>query len=86
MTVKTLKKHYKKNFPEGHFFDKETLEYWGESINTMSISKNLVDFEGHKCYELVALQKSDYHNLNRYVWFYFDCETFAYIDCKLKKD
>ncbi len=77
LVIELIEKH-QKNHPESHFFDKETLEFFGETIRTMRVSRELVDFEGHKCYELTTLQQNSPF-INKHSTYYFDCETFENI-------
>ena len=77
MTVKELKKNYKEKNPNGKFFDKSWLIFFGESLRTMKVSRKIVDFQGHKCYELCTFQKNRLEQpFHKY---YFDCKTFEYI-------
>lgn len=75
-----LRDNYYAKHPDGHFFDPETLKFFGERWSDMKISHDLVeikDYRGnpHICYELVTKQrnapggtKTSYH--------YFDRDTF----------
>lgn len=52
---------YREKKPEGHFFDKETLKYFGESLSKMKVDNGLfehIDYRGekHQCYKLTTTQ------------------------------
>lgn len=70
--------YYQKN-PTGHYFDRETLKFFGESLSTMRLLKGkseITDVSGekHTCYVLSKLQKK--HPLGpRRVYAYFDEQT-----------
>ena len=80
ITVNQLINGYKQNRPDGHFFDDDTLKFFGERKSDMKVSRDLVkvkDYRGneHTCYELKTKQrkapggpKDSYH--------YFDTTTF----------
>ena len=75
---KLIEEYYKRN-PDGHFFDRETLQFFGEKKSDMWILKKpvTVDYWGekHRCYVLSTFQsKAPPGNQRKY--FYFDCETF----------
>lgn len=80
MTVNELICEYQNRFPDGHFFDKETLKFFGEKKSEMRVSRKLVtvtDYRGkkHSCYCLSTVQ----HNAPNgaiTVKHYFDTETF----------
>lgn len=85
-TVYGLINAYKKKHPGGHFFDKDTLAFFGEHVHEMRLLKRLAvveDYDGeHLCYVLSSLQrkapggpKTAHH--------YFDVETLEDIHDKL---
>lgn len=79
MTVYTLKDNYE-NATRGHFFDKETLKFFGESLSKMTVLKKTVNVETfsgeiHECYVLSKLGKS-YSGKPRRTYAYFDVKTF----------
>ena len=78
MKVQELVKNYKANNPNGYFFERKTLKFFGETLSTMKVSKELVEFQGKQCYELITYQKNSPFK-NKTGKFYFDCETFKYI-------
>ena len=71
---------YTTTHPHGHFFDRDTLKFFGESLSTMRLLKGTVKIkdisgEEHECYVLSSLQKT--HPLGaRRVYTYFDVNTF----------
>ena len=73
-----VSRYYEKN-PGGHFFDRETLKFFGESLSTMRLLKGTVKIkdicgEEHECYVLSRLQKK--HPLGpRRTYAYFDINT-----------
>lgn len=83
MTPYELKDKYYSHNPEGHYFDKETLRFFGESMKNMKVAKELVkinDYHGeeHFCYALSALQKN-HPDGEKWITHYFDNQTFDYI-------
>ena len=78
-SVYGLKEAYEAKYPNRHFFDKETLKFFGERMSEMRISKGtkvITDIDGNKieCYELSSLQRN--HPLGaRRVYHYFDVNT-----------
>ena len=42
MTVYELKARYLEKHPNGHFFDPETLKYFGETLSTMRVLRETV--------------------------------------------
>ena len=84
MTVWRLKHEYFTHNPNGHFFVKETLRFFGERESDMRIFKNItttIDFYGneHKCYVLSTLQRNHPAGPTR-KHHYFDVYTFELID------
>lgn len=80
MTVSELKANYIKNNPEGHFFDRDTLKFFGETLSTMYVlskTEIIKDSYGvpHKCYVLSSLQRKHPGGARR-AYHYFDYKTF----------
>ena len=79
MTVTRLIHQYYLKHPEGHFFDRETLKFFGERISDMRVMKDtevVTDYAGekHTCYCLSHLQrKHPCGPTRRYT--YFDVDT-----------
>lgn len=78
-SVYDLKRAYERKYPNKHFFDKETLKFFGERMSDMRILKNTVtitESDGNEieCYILSSLQRN--HPLGaRRVYHYFDVNT-----------
>jgi len=70
---------YKKRNPNGHYFDSETLKFFGERVSEMRLIKGTfqeVDICGnpHTCHAVSILQRKHPYGARR-VWKYFDTET-----------
>lgn len=70
--------YYKAN-PRGHYFDRDTLKFFGERLSDMRISKKteiISDYSGEKreCYVLSRLQRK-YPGGARRTLAYFDIYT-----------
>lgn len=78
MEVYTLINKYYLNNPNGHFFDKDTLKFFGERISEMRVLKHTEIVRGRECYVLSTYQ----HNSpckNKRAYHYFDKETFEFM-------
>lgn len=79
MTINELIREYYRKQPNGHFFDYDTLKFFGESRSTMNVLKGTwiitdsVD-EKHECYQISKLSKK-YPGGPRRTYAYFDIET-----------
>lgn len=78
--VGDLRYAYQSEHPQGHFFDPETLKFFGETFSSMRVLKKkeiVTDYSGekHTCYVLSSLQKPPYGGKRR-VYHYFDENTF----------
>ena len=83
MNVYTLISKYKQNNPAGHYFDHETLKFFGERVSEMRVLKSISevkDYSGnvHKAYCLSSLQHNHPCGARR-KYTYFDVETFEEI-------
>jgi len=83
MTVYGLINRYQQHNPHGHFFDRDTLRFFGERVSEMRILKGFStvrDCSGnvHKCYCLSSLQRKAPGGARR-VYHYFDSVTFDHI-------
>lgn len=84
---KLIQNYYAKN-PHGHFFDHDTLKFFGERKSEMRVLKgtvNIMDYSGevHECYMLSSLQRK--HPLGaRRVYHYFDVNTFEDVQGRLR--
>ena len=82
MTIYELKnKHLEKN-PGSHFFNPDTLEFFGEALSRMRVLKQIVtvtDYSGetHECYVVSATRTKDWNGPSEpYVYYhYFDVDT-----------
>ena len=85
MTVRELKSAYERKHPNGKFFDRETLRFFGEKLSTMRVIDgihNIVDLCGghHRCYVLGSLQRN--HPFGPTImYFYFDIDTIDDVFC-----
>lgn len=80
MTVETLIEKYYENHPKGHFFDSDTLRFFGERKSEMRVLKGtstITDSSGNKreVYVLSRLQRK-YPSGPRRTYAYFDVNTF----------
>ncbi len=80
MNVYELKSKHEAKHPDSHFFDEETLKFFGETFSKMNVLKKKVDVKDylgnvHSCYVLSALQRNHPGGPRR-VCHYFDSETF----------
>ena len=70
--------YYEKN-PNGHYFDRDTLKFFGESFSSMRLLKGTVKIkdisgEEHECYVLSSLQRKHPAGPRR-KYTYFDVHT-----------
>ena len=80
MEVYELMSKYRQKNPHGHFFDSDTLRFFGERVSEMRVLKGTVkktdiDGEQHECYILSTLQRKHPIRPTR-VYHYFDSITF----------
>lgn len=80
MTPTELKKRHLAAYPESHFFDRKTMQCWGQKMSNMKVEKDTETIEDcmgnmRECYVLVADGRDmyDFHVVRKY---YFDTETF----------
>ena len=83
MTAYELRRKYKENNPDGHYFDVNTLRFFGEDMESMEVQKDLEtvkDYRGkeHLCYVLVSLQRN-HPDGETWVKHYFDSQTYDYL-------
>lgn len=81
MHVYTLISQYYNHNPHGHYFDHDTLKFFGERVSEMRILKervNVTDYSGaiHECYVLSKYQRNHPCGPRR-VYAYFDVNTFC---------
>lgn len=84
--VNELKDAYQKKNPQGHFFDKDTLKFFGESMSSMRLLKGTQEIttlsgERHTCYVLSTLQRVPLVGKRR-AYFYFDVDTLEDVYCE----
>ena len=83
MTFTNLKNEYERHHPDGHFFDRDTLKFFGERESEMRVLKDLVSLtdiggEKHICYILSSRQRPPYGKPRR-KYHYFDTNTFEHV-------
>lgn len=81
--VYTLRDEYKKRHPQGHFFDAETLKFFGERFSEMRVLqgvRGITDICGNirRAYCVSSLQHKAPKGPQR-CYHYFDAETFEHI-------
>ena len=74
---------YNKKHPDGHYFDKDTLKFFGERLSDMRVYKTTEikeDYSGKKyeCYVISRMQRNHPDGPKRTLA-YFDVETFEVI-------
>ena len=79
MEVYMLERMYRKYNPSGHFFDHDTLKFFGERKSEMRVLKGTVKVqdvsgEEHECWVLSSLQRKHPCGPKR-KYHYFDIET-----------
>lgn len=74
MTVYDLMYYHKRNFPSSHFFDHDTLKFFGERISEMRVLQRTTTVRGRECYVLSSFQ----HNapIPRRAYHYFATDNF----------
>ena len=83
MTVSELICQYRAHNPTGHFFDADTLRFFGERRSEMRVMKDIetvtdISGEKHRAYCLSSLQRKAPGGPRR-AYHYFDAETFDHI-------
>lgn len=74
---------YGKQHPDGHFFDHDTLKFFGERISEMRLLKGFVTItdisgEKHVCYMISSRQRKCPGGPRR-VYHYFDKDTLDHV-------
>lgn len=87
MTVDKLIREYYRNNPDGHYFDRDTLKWFGETRSTMNVLKNTVIIvdsmdQKHECYVLSKFSKK-YPGGPRRTYAYFDVKTLDDVNPKI---
>lgn len=80
MTIYTFIENYYAHNPSGHYFDHDTLKFFGERISEMKIYKDTVEKtdicgEKHICYVLSTYQHNAPSGCRRH-HAYFDTTTY----------
>ena len=80
MTVYELIENYQQTHRNGHFFDRDTLRFFGERISEMRVltgTATIKDYSDvlHECYILSYIQHKAPGGKKR-VYHYFDTKTF----------
>ncbi len=75
MTIYDFQHQYNKHNPTGHWFDKDTLKFFGERLSDMRVLNGFTYIDGVKCYVVSHLQRKHPGGPRRR-YTYFDAETF----------
>lgn len=75
-----LKREYERTHPNGHFFDADSLKFFGERMSEMRVLQGfakITDAHGdeHKCWVL-STRQHNYPAGVRRCYYYFDTETY----------
>lgn len=79
-TISDLQSAYREKHPNGHFFDHDTLKFFGERLSEMRLLKSRARITSaagieHKCYVVSAVQRPGAPLKKRRVYHYFDMTT-----------
>lgn len=79
-TIDHLISRYYDRHPDGHFFDRDTLKFFGERRSEMRLLKGTVEItdacgEKHTCYVISSRQRPGPPLKPRRKYHYFDVET-----------
>lgn len=80
-TLGDLRAAYYRTHPTGHFFDPDTLKFFGERPSEMRLLKDTVSVtdvcgEKHECYVVSSVQRPGPPLRKRRKYHYFDVATF----------
>jgi len=80
MTMDELIREYYRRNPNGHYFDHDTLKWFGERVSDMRVlsgTRTITDISGdvHEAYTVSRLQRK-YPGGPRRTYAYFDTKTF----------
>ena len=83
MTAYTLMARHNEEHPYSHFFDKETLSFFGERLSEMRVLKDTtvikdVTGQDHICYVLSSLQRKAPGGPKR-TYHYFDVNNYDHV-------
>lgn len=79
-----IEDYYEQN-PEGHYFDEETLSFFGEKKSEMEVNSNIwiVDpydnGNTHECYKLTSIQRNAPKGVNKFKERYFDVNDLSIV-------
>lgn len=84
MTVYKLINMHNMKHLDSHFFDRDTLRFFGERISEMRVLKQveiIKDWRGneHKCYVLSSIQHNAPEGVEKRKHHYFDIDSFDVI-------
>jgi len=84
VTVYMLKEKHLQNHPNSHYFDYDTLKFFGERMSEMRVLKDLckvkdVSGEEHNAYCLSSIQHKAPNGTSKRKYAYFDSITFDHI-------
>lgn len=92
MTIYELKNRHLEKNPGSHFFDRDTLKFFGEALSRMRVLKKTVtvtDYSGekHECYVVEAIRTKDWKGPSKpYTYYhYFDTDTLNPVGVKNDK-
>lgn len=82
-SVYGLMSAHKRTHPDSHFFDSDTLKFFGETVSSMRLLKGTVKVtdilgEKHNCYVLSSLQRKPLAG-PRCIHHYFDVDTLEHV-------
>lgn len=78
MTIYKLISEYYKHRPDEHYFDRDSLRFFGERLSEMYVLKNTTIVNGHECYIVSSIQRPPYGKPYRH-HAYFDTKTYERI-------
>lgn len=73
MTIYTFIDKYYENNPEGHYFDHDTLKFFGNRLSEMRVLKKTEMIKGEECYCISMVERPPFGKPRRkYVYFTVD--------------
>lgn len=83
MNIYELRSEHLSHYPNSHYFDSDTLKFFGEAMSRMKVLKKTVEVtdvcgEKHNCYVVSAIRnKNAFGSCEPYTYYhYFDTTTF----------
>jgi|LSQX01.2.fsa_nt_gb hypothetical protein len=93
MTIYELKRRHLEKNPGSHWFDRDTLKFFGEALSRMEVLKKTVTVtdslgEKHECYVVSATRAKDWNGPSKpYVYHhYFDVDTLEGVSVNREED